>query len=703
MRYIGFKIATFLLLITGVLSGFLIAGEVDKYPGSLDGSLVEVFENRNGVAWGQVVATLQDVAERNHAGIIRDDDNFYDGDHFRDVYVMSDAPGSDHVAWARDVLAPFGRSPELELTVRPFEPGNVLDPRASYRVVGSEDAARDLMAKFEELGLLGTQASPPALWEVIANHVLNSAGLFAALLAGLVALTVGSVLLSVRRYAVWRVHGTTVPRMIYRDTRALAPFFMATVLFFMATSSGFLLWYNGWNKFSVFARLSTAMVVALGVIVAMAYGLAMLMIPMVSVVGGLKGKVRLGPAMTVLYPVRIGAVLLVVPAIAGVSGSYAGLMNRNDALPYVAKVGDSVNITFPGYRTEKESDLNFDNAGSWLRQLDAHGRAIIVKRGLLQDRLPLALPTGETEILQVNDTFISVQPVLDVAGTRVGPVPENTVLIIIPERLNQYSDAIVDSVMKGFTPGNLPTGVAVPRVQRVVSTDGQAVFAYASRLSHLEGPAKDRPLVHDPVIVAFPNGTPLIRDNSFGARASYNGVVVSRDDVVSSIGKDLAAGSILGMLPLPKLLDDNYAAEVRQLISDVVALLLTVLVLVLVTVTTWLLYARKRVSDMRAGHVAGRGFWRVHRWALLRESIIIVVGVVVWIGVSNWQRVQDAAPFFSQGIPAPPSIPVPDWWRLVPTLTVSVAVIVLFTLLVYATHRRTTAGKDSPFVVKDQV
>ncbi|MCE7007055.1 hypothetical protein LWC34_30120 [Kibdelosporangium philippinense] len=698
MRYIGLKFAICLVLITAALLGFLAAEDSDKHPGWQGSSGLEVIDNRSGVSWEQVAATLIAVADRHRVGIIRVDEDFHDGNHRRNVYVTSGEPGSDHVTWARDLLRPFGRSPTLELTVRSFEPGIVLDPRATYRVFGPPDAALDLTMRFEKLGLFGAQTSSLAFKQIFASYVLRSAGLIVALLVGLVTLTVGSVLLSARRYAVWRLHGATVAQLMGRDARALGPFFATTLLFFGMAISVFLLWYNGWNQFSIFARFVGTAAALMVIIMMLSYVLAVLAVSATSVLDALKGRVRSGPAMTLLYPLRIVAVLMVVPAAVGVAGDYAGLTNRYSALPYADRAGESVNITLPGYRTPDESDRDFEEVGAWIRQLDARGRVIVMKRDLLQDYLPALEPSGETEVLWVNDTFLAGQPVLDTAGSRVGPAPENTVRVIIPEHLNQHSDAISDNVLRSFGPAALPPEVAAPRTQRLVAANGQTIFTYAVNSQSIDsnGSPMNRPMVHDPVIVALPNGAPLVNNTRLASWASYYGVVLSPEDVTSSLGRNLPVGRISAMLPVAGLLADNLLMEFRRLISDALMLGLTIAVLALATVSTGLLYGRKHARAIYAGHVAGRSFWRIHRRALLFESIV-PAAVLAWICVSNWQRAQEVAVYISRGIPAPPTVSAPDWSRLMPAMTASAVAMLLFTALLFAVHRRITsaAGSDA--------
>ncbi|MFC6094852.1 hypothetical protein [Saccharothrix lopnurensis] len=693
MRYTGLKLVICSVLTTAALLGFLAAEDSDKYPGWQGSSVLEITDDRNGVSWEQVVATLASVTDRHRVGIIRIDEDFHDGNRLRNVYVTSGDPGSDYVTWAQNMLRPFGRSPTLELTFRPFEPDDALDPRAAYRVFGPQGAAVELVTRFEELGLFGAQTPSLTFEQVFSNYAMRSVGLFLALLTSLVTLTVGSVLLNTRRYAEWRLHGAATLQMFYRDARALAPFCMTASIVFGAAFSAFLLWYNGWNQFSVFARFTATAAATMGIIVALSYLIAVLAVSVKSTLDVLKGGKRLGPAMTLLYPLRFAAILLLAPAVAGVAGDYAGLMNRNTALLHLPRVGESVNITLPGYRTPEESDRDFEEVGAWLRQLDARGRAVVMKRESLQNHLSAGMFSGETEVLWVNDTFLAGQPVLDTTGSHIGSAPENTVRVIIPEHLDRHADTITDSVLMSFAPAALPAGVVAPGVQRLTAADGQSIFAYAvkSQDVNTDGSPIDRPMIHDAVIVSLPNGTPLISNVRLASWASYHGVVLSPGDVTSSMGRTIALGRISGMLPVTGLLADNRSTEVRHLISDALMSGLAIAALALAVVVTCLLYVRKYTRAIHAGHVAGRSFWQIHLRVLLFESTI-PLGIISWISVNNWQRAREVAAYVSHGIAAPPSLPAPDWWRLIPMMTASAAAIFLFTTFLFIAHRRTTAA-----------
>ncbi|MFI5783518.1 hypothetical protein [Nocardia sp. NPDC051570] len=686
------------MLATAAMLGFLIAEDLDKYPGWRGGSLIQIDDNRGGVSWDRVAATVTAVAERHRVAILRTDRDFYDGDRLRHVYVVAGDHRSDDVAWARDLLTPFGRSPALRLDIRPFDRGDRLDPRAGYRVLGSKAAATELTTRFEEMGLFGTQTSSLTFEQVALMYVLRSRELVAALLVGLVALAAGSVLLSARRYAVWRLHGASVVRMMWRDVRSLTLFCTITSVVAGVGVSGFLRWYNGWAQFSVFARIAATAAVAMVAIVTLAYGIALLAVCATPVVEALKGRLRLGPVMTLLYPLRILAVLLVVAAVAATVTGYADLANRNAARPYAARVGDAVNLAFPGYRTWETMDRNDAQTGRWLRELDARGRVTVMKRDSLQDHLPPQASPVTEEVLWVNDTFLASQSVLDTAGHRYGPAPENTVRIIIPEHLRPRAEAITASVLKSFTPVNLPAGVPPPHVQQLLAADGQTVFAYATKgqVVDIDGSQMTRPLVHDPVIISIPNGTPLISDIRLAAWANQYGIVLSPEDVTSALGRELPADHLLGMLPITGLLADNHTTAVRRLISNQVVLGLALVVLVLAAVTTCLLYTRKHVRTIYAGHVAGRSFWRIHRRMLLLE-ILTPIGVLVWICVNNWQRARDLTFYNDLGIPAPPLTPVPDWWRLLPATAAAVVAIAAFATILAVAHRRiiTTGLNDT--------
>ncbi|WP_226352797.1 hypothetical protein [Pseudonocardia sp. ICBG601] len=696
MKYFGLKLTITLILIISTLSGFLITKELDNNEVSLDSALVEIFDDRNNVAWPQVVTVLEAVARQYHVNIIRVDESFYNGDRLRNVHVMPSEAGAEQAKWAQDYLAPFGQSPKADLAVNLFETENVLDPRAGYQVIGSDDAASDLMSRLEELGLFGTQSPSHPLWLAVISYTLNSIELFSSLLAGLAALTVGSVLLNVKRYAIWRLHGITLPGIVYRDMRVLAKFLILTLFLFAVLSSAFLFWYNKWNQIYTFIRLSVFIGALIFAVQITVYCMVVVIASSASVTSALKGKINLSWAIITLYPLRICTILLTVTALLGVFDSYTGMSNRNSALPYIPEMEGLANITFSGYRTEKESNRDFEKTGKWLRELDNQGRIIIVKRGLLENGLSVSTPSGGTEIIHVNDTFLAKNPIFTQDKIRIGSTPKDTINVVIPERLAPHTEEILNMVSKWFTPEALPDGVPVPHIQQLVSANGQNIFAYASNNSDLDSPAANRPIIQDPVVIALPNGSPLIFDESLAAHASYNGIVLLSRDIIFSKEKGLFTGNILGMIPLQGLLGDNYLAEVNQFVSRGTALGLSIVASLLATATYYLTYTRRSSSTILVEHILGRTFWRTHWRMLTCEVVIIPLGILSWTYLDNLNRGHKVAEYLNASIPPPPSALAPDWWRLIPMMSTSGVMTVLFIALLYAAHRRMVAARTIP-------
>ncbi|MCM6774531.1 hypothetical protein NDR87_13650 [Nocardia sp. CDC159] len=640
--------------------------------------------------------TITTVATQHHATIMRVDPDFHDVNHRQHLFVVNGETDTGEPIQNR--LAAFGRSPAMQFDISPISRDDRLDPRTEYRIYGSQTAAADLRARFEQIGLYGRWLPAKSFGDVATIWALQAWEVILGLLTALVALTMGGVLLDARRYAVWRAHGASTSHVIWRDMRGLIRFGMCAGAVAAVITSGFLCWYNGFAQFSVFAYGFAIAAVAMGIVVTLSYLVAIALVTTTPIVAALKGRLKLGPALLGLYPLRIIAVLAIAPAVVAVLAAHSDLANQAAANSYIERGGDAVNIAFPGSRTQETADKNDEETGRWIRNLDSHGRVIIVNREWLQaPYLPLHVtPTG-AEMISVNDTFLANQPVLDPAGSRYGPAPENTVRIIIPESLRQYGEFITAAIRRSFNPENLPDRAHPPRIQQLLAADGQTFFAYAATGGIIPAsPPSTRirkmnqPMIHDPVIVSYPNGTELISDIRYAAWASQSRVVFSSSDITSAIDKTLPSDHILGMLPITTQLDDNHTTTIRRLVTELSVLGLMVLALVSITITTCVLYTRKNVRTIFAGHLAGQSFWRIHRRILLWEALL-PVGILAWICGDNWRRARARA-FFIDGlnVPPPPQLAAPDWSRIVPGSIAVLLATALLTAILAVAHRRIT-------------
>lgn len=319
------------------------------------------------------------------------------------------------------------------------------------RLAGVGDVLKDQ-------GVAGTLTESRGFWEIIAVYALQSAGLSSALFVGLATLTFGSVLLNGRRYAIWRLHGASPWQISLRDATSLLPYLTSINLGTATAVAGFLLWYNGWSQAAVFAQFTLVAALLMYAVVGGAYMVGLLSMYGTSVLNSLRGRARLIFSRMLLYPIRVVVVLMIASAVAELAGGLGDLANRAAAGPRLAGVGDSVNVTLPGYRTPEDSDRDYAAVGAWLRRMDSNGRVIIIKRDSLQDNINEHLPESGSEILWVNESFLSQYPLLNSSGDSVKSTNGGLVQVIIPERLARYAHAIVENVRLGFTDEALLAG-----------------------------------------------------------------------------------------------------------------------------------------------------------------------------------------------------------------------------------------------------
>ncbi|WP_226361005.1 hypothetical protein [Pseudonocardia sp. ICBG1142] len=682
-------------LVVAAFMGVTVSMEGDRYPGWNSDLVLEITRSSNATPWANTVAAIAEVADKHDAAVLRIDSDRRDSDRGRKVYVATGPSGSSGTSWAEERLRPFSTSSVLKLDIRPFDPLDSLDSRALYRIYGSRNAADELSVRLKELGMTGVLTESPTVMEVMALYAARSAGLFSGLIAAIMTMAISTVLLQARRYAVWRLHGAGLLRMAYWDGRSILPFLAASITVYAGITTAVLFIYNKWAQVSTFACFSVAMSLLTGTAISVAYFIGLLVVSSSSAMSSLKGRMRVLFSVGVLYFWRISAVLLVIPAVTGVATDWESLTHRTFDPPAYTNIDSRASIAMPAHRTEEDSNKDFEEVGAWLRRLDLSGRAIVMKRDSLRSNVSEWIPLENTELLWANGTLLAEQPLVDLAGVRIGPSLNGVIRVIIPEHLGQYSRAILESVQSEFSSEALPTGVAEPQIQTVLAKSGQSVFVYGTRsqTSTADGHSVDWPVSHDPVIISMQNGTPLISNERLAAWASYNGAITSKDDI-SSKSSHAPVEHLAGAIPIRGLLDDNYVIAKYRLSEDLLTLSLLSITLTLTVTTMRTLQVQRLKKAMYAGHIAGRGFWYTHYRAVLKE-ISIPVTILAWIAMSNWLRSKEINAYITAGMPPPPTASPSDWERLVPAMSIAGITSAGFIGLLYISYRKICSARPA--------
>ncbi|GAA3256432.1 hypothetical protein [Nonomuraea helvata] len=692
MRHHGVRLVYVVMLVVSVLLAFLVLQDLDKEPTLGETATIWIQDTRGSASGVQTALMVTSYARDHRVSIVREVDDFRDPDGLLHLYIAAGDAGSAPAAWLRRGFSSFGGFPHVE--THPFERIGDLDPRGMYQVYGPRGAVGGLRAEFAGLGLTGDVVEPLGLGFRISRFALPPLGPAFLVVALSVVLAVGaSVLLSAKGYGVLRLQGMSFLAIARWDLRRLAPFWLIAAASITAITLAFLGLYNGFARLGLFAVVAGGVAATLSLLALMAHLGALALVARSDILHGLKGAVAPGPAMASAYLVRIIAALLVL--VVGGSTLVFGqdLARRQESGKYFAALGAATYIALPGSRTREGGEKMLEQVGRWLRQADKRGQVVAVFRWPLEQfgSTGARLPHGD--LLFVNETFLTEQPILDPSGRRYGPDPRGRVRVIVPERLRRHAGVITANAPLAINPADEGKGVRRTGVEQVWARDGQTVFTFGAWPRGYEGEGPDgfpldRSLVRDPVLVVIPNGSPLVTERNYSARATQDGIVFTNPrDVLAALGREVPKEDIADMAPVAQRAAADYAQSVHKLWISVLNLTAALAVLFITGIGVCEIYARKDAQAVFAKHISGWSFWAIH-WKLFVLDGVVAIAILAWVGWDNWTRLATSGEFTAQGVPPPPDLPPADWWELAPAAGVTVLATALLVAALRLAHHR---------------
>ncbi|MFI0410790.1 hypothetical protein [Actinomadura sp. 3N508] len=682
MRHPGLKILHGLMLAVSVTLAFLVLQDLDgrQPPGAT--AVIWIQDTRHGVSGAETARMISTFARGQRVSIVREVHDPRRPDSHRHLYIAAGDAGSAPASWLRRGYPDFGH--RVRTDTRPFEQAAALDPRAMYQVYGSRRSVGELQAEFARLGLSGDPVRPTGFGEDVERYARSSLGSAYLVVLLSVVLTVGaSVLLSAKGYGVLRLQGMSYLAILRWDLRRLAPFWFIEAAVATAVTLALLGWYNGFARLGLFAVVAGGLAGILGLLALVTHLGALALLARTGVARGLKGEVTAGPAMTAVYSLRIAAALLVL-AIGGTTlASFQDFTQKKAGEKRFEALGEASNVALPGSRTEKAAEEMSVRVGRWLRRADERGQVIAVYRWRLEQFGPPRKGPRGGEVLFVNDTFLTEQPILGPSGKRYAPDPRAGVRVIIPERLREHAQVITHNVPVAIHPGDEGTLVRRSGVKQAWSKNGQTVFTFGVTSEGLT-----KPLVHDPVIVVIPNGSRLIADGDYTARATHNGIIFKNpEDILQAACREIPQEDIAAMTPVAQRAAQDRTRSADELRINGVSLAAALIVLFITGIGACVIHARRNAQAVFAKHISGWSFWTIHRRLFVLDAVV-ACGLLAWVAREALGRSAAISRFTDMGVPPPPGLPAANWWALVPAAGVAaLATALLATALAFA-HRR---------------
>ncbi|MDK1344023.1 hypothetical protein QNO09_12040 [Streptomyces sp. 378] len=619
-------------------------------------AVIFVFDSDDSTSGAQVTRTIASFAEDHGVTVAREVPDLRDPDGRRHLYMTAGDDPSDASEWLNEGYPAF--SSNLATDVHPIADIGQRDPRGHYYVFGPPETADALVAEFSGLGLRA-DVSHPLSYEELATTYTNSVMYwsFWVITLAAVTLTGASVLLSARTYGILRLQGFSLMHLLVRDLRQLLVPWAVTLGAVTAVALTFLGFYNGFAWLSLFATLAAALAGLLILLVVSAHVAVIALTFKVDVLQAVKGALPARTASVGVYLVRIPALLLALSVATDIAAVGRDMETRQENRAAYAEAGDAVTIRLNG-GLSGEKERVVEEIGPWLRRADSNGEVILAGRRDLQNLAPGShLPPGE--VLVVNETFLTEQPVLDPAGQRYMPADGkgkaakgDRVRLIVPESLRGHEAALTKAV------AGVLASEFDPRTQleALPAKGGQSVFTYnpgnqVYNAAHSQ--KEDRSLVQDPVLVVVPNGSHFVSDDGYTAFAAQEGVVFPDPDVVVSAiqGKRLGV-YVVALRPVA----ENSALKMREVVTEfrvqLFNLALTVTVLLIAGLGICVIYARKNAQSIFAQHINGWRYVATHRFILGVEAAIAFL-LATRVPFETWMRNKDLERIAASGAPLP--------------------------------------------------
>ncbi|MFJ7153284.1 hypothetical protein ACIQVT_34655 [Streptomyces sp. NPDC100445] len=635
---------------------FLLVQALDESQPLGNSAVVDVLDSDNSVNSAQVIQTIKAFSIKHNVVVAREMTDLKNPDGLRHLYMAPSGTSTVATAWLNGGYPEFSKN--YKTHVGPISEIEHRDPRGMYYVFGSSKAAEKLGFELDRLGLV-TSVTHPLSYSELAEQYADDPLWWAFCTVALAALTVtgASVLLNAKSYGVLRMQGMSLVDILIRDLRQLTVFWLLAASAVVGAALTFLGLYNDFAWLELFTAVAVTIAGLLTALVLATHAAALALTAKVDVLRALKGELPSRAASISVYLVRIPALLLTLSIATDVTLAARDVMAREENQHVYRKVGDAVSLRLNGAFAAHLDQLD-KQLGPWLRDADRKGDVIVAGRRDLQISAPGAhLPPGE--IIIVNDTYLSKQPVLDPAGRRYGSEVRNSkdpdsraIRLIIPTPLASHTQAITKATVEILDPDN---SRHIP-IKTLRSKADQSLFVYntgAQVYNSAHSPTDDRSFVRNPIVVAVPNGSHFLTNDAYDTFATQDGVIFpDPDDTLHSIEARKLQTYVIAVSSVAQKTARDYKDAVSKLRIQIFNLIVAVVVLLVAGVGICIIYSRKNAQGIFARHVSGWTYVATHRFILAVEVAIAIV-FATRVPFEAWQQNQQLTKFAAAGTPAP--------------------------------------------------
>ena len=668
---------TVVLVLAAFLPALLLAVSELTVPISHGSAVVWITEDDGSSDSEQVAASIEEMAREQGTTVGFAVSDVYEPDSLWHLYLAVGDPDSQYATWLEDGYPSFGRT--VEVRTHPMAELGEHGPRGYYIVLGPSEDEAALVAALADHGLGQATGSR----EARLSDLLFDGPLFhVSVVGGLVVLTAAGagVLLGSRGYAVQRLQGRSYGEIFWRDLRRIVRLWGMILPVVAALTLIFLGLYNGWNQLDHFATVAA---VILGVFTAIAlttHALVLAIVHTTAILPALQGRIPVRTTLVGAYLVRGLALFLVLSVLVSVVHLTQTTQRQQAALEVFEDVGDTSAITLSG-STGEESEVVEEHLGPWLREADEHGDLILAEQEHSEAVLPHGTALLDLHVLVVNHTYLTEREVLNPEGTPHTVSEDGTVRVLLPQKYAHLEKEILQGLSEWLLLYTEKTQAEYD-IEVLPSANEQSLFTYGSRPP---GQLRSQAFLHDPVVIAVPDGT-VLTDQAYVNFMTRGAIVFPDPDVVDRARSDPRTAEYVNTVPpIRDKAIAEHAEQLTQLRIESINLFASAMVLLLTGVAACVVHARTRAQAIFVRHISGWTFPAIHRRFLLLE-VAVALGFTTW---ATWDTLLTLEAMKDPAMHVPPSLVPTTGAEPFHAITITVAGLALTLGALVIFHRST--------------
>ncbi|MGL5829185.1 MAG: hypothetical protein ACRC0L_06405, partial [Angustibacter sp.] len=554
------------------------------------------------------------------------------------------------------------------------------DARGFYHVVGSRADAEQMRQLLIDRGFTVEKLQYFKVREAYSFCFDSDAiGLgFAVMLCAVMLLTASGVILSAKKYAIARLHGTARAAQLFTDIRYLSVFGAACLAVVATVVAVFLAATSGTAQLRHYLTVSAFLWLIFFGVSVLAYLLALTLVQLMPLLGAIKGELSGRAILLVSYLGKTLALVVALSVLGSVYTSQRELSENHVSQETWQKTAGQVSFELSSSIGYAEMEKMAEPIGSWLIAENRAGRIIFCQRISGNEVLPVdpkspfAQSSPSDSMLLVNSTYLKLHPILDSAGQ---PIVADTkkVRVYFPGKLISGESKLRAGLERHFsTPRSSKVKKYTPPVIEFGQhADQQAIFSYNSEI----GGQQQSSFMEHGVVIVLPTERDLIPPGDYYSYATSSSVIATSEEAaLAGINRNGFTKYFGAVMPVKRVADDRYREALRTASLAWMNGLLALIMLVATTMSFGIVYSRRESQRIFARFVHGWPFLRTHLTVLLIDLGVTLALLLAALGPG---QESDGPPMLE-----PPSV----WLDRLPILLALAAV----TLTLLTLHRVTS-------------